>query len=99
MADEIKLNYPMAEEMIKAFKEAGEQIQDTLKAVMEIAQILEDGGLRGRAGELFVDGLRNQFAPALNRLNTKFDELAEDVAKAIEYMKAADAESVRLQSN
>lgn len=99
MADEIKLNYPMAEEMIKAFKEAGEQIQDTIKEVLAIAQSLEDGALRGRAGEVFVDGLRNQFVPALGRLNGKFDELADDVAQAVEYMKAADAESVRLQSN
>lgn len=99
MADEIKLNYPMAEEMVKAFNESAQQIQETVQEMLTISGMLEDGGLRGRAGQLFVEALRNQFVPALSRLNNKFDELSGDVQKAIDFMKAADAESVQIQSN
>jgi uncharacterized protein YukE len=92
MADEIKLNYPMAEEMVKAFKESVGQIQETVQEVLNIAGAMEEGALRGRA-------LQRQFVPALNRLNTKFDELADDVQKAIKAMQQADQTSVDVQSN
>jgi len=99
MADEIKLNYPMAEEMVKAFKESVGQIQETVQEVLNIAGAMEEGALRGRAGEIFVEALQRQFVPALNRLNTKFDELADDVQKAIKAMQQADQTSVDVQSN
>lgn len=99
MADEIKLNYPMAKAMAKTFVDAAHQIQETSQEALSIAGILEDGGLRGRAGEVFVEALRNQLVPALGRLNNKFDELSADVQKAIKFMEDADAESVRLQSS
>lgn len=99
MADEIKLNYPMAEEMIQSFKAGAQQIQETIQEMLTIAGMMEDGGLRGRTGQLYVEALRNQFVPALNRLNNKFDELADDVQKAIDFMKEADAQSAQIQGD
>jgi uncharacterized protein YukE len=91
--DEIKLNYGMAEDMVRTFEQGVEQLQDTMQEIQQIANILEEGALLGRGGEMYVNAIRSNLSPSLAKLTDKFQELAGDVNMAIEFMKAADAES------
>lgn len=93
MADEIKLVYELAEDMIKVFQQGGEQLQDTMQEMQSIASILEDGALLGNGGEAFVDAIRSQLAPSLSKLTEKFAEMAGDVQSAIQSMQQADSTS------
>lgn len=93
MADKIKLDYGLAEEMIKTFQQGHQQLNDTLKEMQNIANTLEQGALRGDGGQAFVEAIRGKLVPAIGRLADKFNEEAEDVQKAVEYMKEADQEA------
>jgi WXG100 family type VII secretion target len=91
--DEIKLVYPLAEDMIRTFKEGVEQLQDTLSEMQSVANALEDGALLGQGGQAFTEAIRGKLCPAIGRLTDKFEELAEDVQDAIDFMREADEKS------
>lgn len=91
--DEIKLNYELAEAMIRTFKDGYEELQDTMQEMQSIANTLEGGALLGQGGTAFTDAVRGVLSPSLSRLIDKFQELAEDVQAAIDAMKEADATS------
>ncbi len=91
--DEIKLNYEMAEDMIRTFEHGVEQLQDTMQEAQHIANILEEGALLGRGGEMYTDAIRTKLSPSLSKLIDKFQELAGDVKAAIDYMREADETS------
>lgn len=91
--DVIKLNYELAEDMIRTFEQGYEQLQDTMQAMQSIANTLEEGALLGRGGTAFTEALRSNMCPSLGRLTDKFQELADDIRAAIEAMRQADATS------
>lgn len=93
MTDEIKLVYATAEDMIHIFEQGVEQLENTMQEMQGVANTLEDGALLGRGGEAFTDAIRSKLCPAISRLNDKFQELAGDVQKAIDYMQQADRTS------
>jgi WXG100 family type VII secretion target len=90
VTDEIKVDYPLMDEMTQTFLQGAEQLQDTMQEMMTIANALEDGALLGRGGTAFTEALRGKLCPAIARLTSKFQELAEDVKKAKEYAQQAD---------
>lgn len=92
-ADEIKLNYELAEAMAKEFQAGATQLEETLKEMTTIAGSLEDGALLGRGGTAFVESIRGKLLPSLNRLTEKFRELEGDVNTAIAAMRRADEQS------
>jgi WXG100 family type VII secretion target len=96
MSDEIRMDYGLMEDMSKTFQMSVEQLQDTLSAMQNIANELEDGALLGRGGDAFTEALRNKLSPAISRLTEKFQELAEDVNKAMEDMRSADTSTERM---
>lgn len=95
MADEIKLDYGLADEMIATFKQAEQQLNDTLSEVQAIAITLEDGALLGRAGEAFTDGIRGKLSPAIARLSKKMEEMAKDVEHYKRLMQGTDRSAAR----
>lgn len=96
MSDEIRMDYGLMEDMSKTFQQSVEQLQDTLQAVQNIANELEDGALLGRGGDAFTEAIRNKLSPAISRLTEKMQELSEDVNKAMEDMRSADSSTERM---
>ncbi|MBU6163318.1 MAG: WXG100 family type VII secretion target [Myxococcales bacterium] len=93
MSDEIRLVYPVAEDMIRVFNGNVEELQDINQGLQEIANQLEDGALLGEGGALFVELLRGSFSPSLTRYITKIEEMATDVQGAISDMQQSDQTS------
>lgn len=93
MADEIKLVYATAEDMIHTFEKGVEQLEKTMQEMQALAGQLEGGALLGQGGQAFTEAIRGKLCPAIGRLDDKFKELAGDVHKAIEYMQQADRTS------
>jgi WXG100 family type VII secretion target len=96
MMSEIKMDYGLMEDMSRTFAQGVEQLQDTMQAMQNVANELEDGALLGRGGVAFTEAIRNKLSPAISRLTEKFQELSEDVNKAMEDMKSADQSSERM---
>jgi len=93
MSDKIKLDYGLAEEMIRTFEQGVEQLQDTMQEMQNIATMIEGGALLGRGGDAFKDAIRSKLAPSIGRLTDKFQELSRDVDAAVKYMREADTQS------
>jgi len=90
---EIKMDYPLVEEMGKVFQQGQQQLQESLKETQNLAGTLENGALLGDAGATFSDALRNKLGPAIQRLSDKFEELQGDLAVAEQAMHQAEAQA------
>ncbi len=93
---EIKMDYGLMEDMNRTFLQGVEQLQDTMQAMQNVANEMEDGALLGRGGTAFTEAIRGKLCPAISRLTDKFQELAEDIQKAMEDMKSADTSTERM---
>jgi len=96
MSNEIKMDYGLMEDMNRTFLQGVEQLQDTMQAMQNIANEMEDGALLGQGGAAFTEALRDKLSPAISRLIEKFEELAGDINKAMEDMRSADESSERM---
>lgn len=94
-ADKIQLKLPLADQMIKAFREGFEQLQDVSQEMQNIGNTLEEGALLGQGGAAFVDAIRGQLCPSIAKLTDKYKEMAEDVLKVIEELFGADEANAR----
>ena len=96
MSDIIKMDYGMMEDMNRTFLQGVEQLQDTMSEMQSVANELEDGALLGRGGAAFTEAIRDKLCPAISRLTDKYNELAQDIQKAMEDMQSADSTSERM---
>ena len=95
MADEIRMDYELMDNMKRAFVESAKQLETTLAEVQSIANDLEgsgsnDGALLGDGGQAFTEAIRVKLSPAISRLRDRFESLGERVDKAKAEMQAAD---------
>lgn len=93
MTDVMRMVYEDAEAMAQTFNQSTQAVQDTLQAVQSIANQMADGALLGKAGEAFVEVIRNELSSSLTKLAEKFTELEGDVKAAMQYFQEADSES------
>ena len=93
MADQIKMNYPMMEDMAHAFSNGAEVLEMALSEVIKIASSLEDGGLVGDAGDTLGEACRGPLANAIVGLKEKLEEMQSDVIAAKEAMQTSDTTS------
>lgn len=89
-ADEIKMDYPLMEEMKRTFQSGREQLSDTMTELKGIADKMEQGALRGDAGEVFSEGIRNDLIGAVQKISDKFEELEGDIQFAVDQMHQAE---------
>lgn len=93
--EKIRLVYELAEDMAKSFQKGVQGLEQTTQEVQNVASTLEGGALLGRGGSAFVEAIRSQLVPSLNRLKEKLQELDGDVRVAIAKMREADDQSAR----
>jgi WXG100 family type VII secretion target len=90
MQNEIKMDYPLMEEMKKTFRAGREQLEDTTNELKSIADKLEQGALLGQAGSAFSEAVRATLMNAVGKLSQKFEELENDLQYAVDQMHAAE---------
>jgi WXG100 family type VII secretion target len=90
MQDEIKMDYPLMEEMVRTFQSGRETLQDTSTELTNIADKMEQGALLGDAGEAFSEALRGTLLSAVTKLSEKFEELENDIKYAVDQMRQAE---------
>jgi WXG100 family type VII secretion target len=90
MSDIIKMDYALMEEMSQIFRNGADQLEDTLKEMENIANILEGGALLGRGGEAFSDAIKTNLSQSIIRLRDKFEELSRDITGALIYTRDGD---------
>jgi WXG100 family type VII secretion target len=90
MQDEIKMEYPLMEEMKRTFAAGRETLQETVNELNSIADKMEGGALLGDAGSAFSGAVRGALLGAVNKLIEKFEELENDIQYAVDQMRAAE---------
>lgn len=91
--DKIKMNFVQARAMAKAMKQGAKQLEASINEMNRIAALLQNGGLRGEAGEALVDGMRTALIPQMQRLQQKYVEMDLDIAKNVALMTRAMKQS------
>jgi WXG100 family type VII secretion target len=89
----IGMDYEAMERMKAEFAKSSEELDKVRDEAMKIAMILEDGGLRGAAGEAFVDAIRSSLYRKITELLEKFEELAKDIQDNIDIMRKVDEDA------
>jgi WXG100 family type VII secretion target len=93
MSDIIKMNYEQMEDMSRTFNQSAQTMEDTIKEMQSIIQMLEGGTLLGKGGDAFVNAMQGQLIPAVNRLKEKFEELSGDIMGAMTALRDGDTQS------
>lgn len=93
MAEQIKMNYSMMEDMAQAFGSGAQVLESTLAEVMNIATSFESGGLLGDTGDALTEASRVHLANVISRLRDKFEELRSDIMAAKDDMQSSDSTS------
>jgi len=90
MQDQIKMDYPLMDEMKNTFKDGAEQLVATMDDLKTIAEKLEGGALLGTAGDAFSDAIKNTLISQVRLLHSKFGELQQDIDFAVNQMHQAE---------
>lgn len=90
MADVIKMKMSDMDELSNAFNDGSKALYEVKKGVLDIAKMIDDGGLVGDAGTEFSQVLRGSLSKAAENLAKKFTELEHDVRVAKQEMMQAD---------
>lgn len=84
---DVRMNYESMEFMASEFVLAASQVQDTMKDMSNIVQMMEGGALLGQGGETFRAAITDQLMPNLNILEEKLAEMADDVNAAVRFTR------------
>jgi WXG100 family type VII secretion target len=96
--DIIKMDYPQARAMAASMGKGAKQLEMSIGEMNKAVALLKNGGLRGEAGEAFVDSMRGSLIPAMQRLQEEYAKMQRDVLINIQLKQLADkASSIELQ--
>jgi len=91
--DIIKMDYPMARAMARTMGQGAKQLEASINEMNKVVALLQNGGLRGEAGEAFVDGIRGALIPNMQRLQQKYAEVQRDILTNVQLKQLADRAS------
>ncbi|MEK7443180.1 MAG: WXG100 family type VII secretion target [Chloroflexota bacterium] len=80
---DVRMNYSSMEAMQKAFHNAHNQIEDTMREMEKIAKTMEDGGLVGMAGDTYREAIRTKLMKRMKALAEKMREMEGDIHGAV----------------
>jgi len=93
------MDYPLMDEMKRTFQSGREQLQDTMNELKSIADKMEQGALKGDAGQTFTEGIRNDLISNVQKISDKFEELEGDIQYAVDQMHQAEDKTKQSMSN
>lgn len=93
--DIIKMDYPMARAMARTMGQGAKQLEASINEMNKVVALLQNGGLRGEAGEAFVDGIRGALIPNMQRLQQKYAEMQRDILINVKLKQLADRTAAR----
>lgn len=86
MSTEIKMNYPVVEEMLYAIGDVLDTLRESQAEVVGIANLIQEGALTGRSGVALEYVFRQTLNLKMQRLIEEYVGLCHDVSGAMEEM-------------
>lgn len=81
---DVRMNYGSMERMQKSFHQAHRQIEDSMREMDKIAQMMEGGALLGVGGDAFRDAIKSKLLRRMKTLAEKMQELEGDIRGAVQ---------------
>jgi uncharacterized protein YukE len=81
---DVKMNYGSMEQMEKAFSNAHKQVEDSMREMKKLAQMMGDGALVGMGGDAFKAAIEQKLMKRMKVLSEKMKELEQDVRGAVQ---------------
>ncbi|GEM_PF-2885651 len=92
---DFKIDRRMMLEMKETFKNTETELEETLREVASIAQMIEGGGLIGDGGNEFIEALQTTLTQKVRELCDKALEFQNDIQAAIDFADDANARIVQ----
>lgn len=80
---DVKMNYNSMDKMAQAFKQAHQQIEESMREMKKIAKMMGDGALVGDGGTAFQDAINSKLLKRMQQLHKKMVELEGDINGAV----------------
>ncbi len=90
MSSEIKMNYPVVEDMLYAIGDALDVLRESQAEVIRMADTLQEGAMISRGGIALEHVFRQTLNNKLQRMIDEYVELCHDVSGAMEEMLALE---------
>ncbi len=80
---DVRMNYDSMERMQKAFHQAHQQLETSMREMDKLAKTMEDGALLGTAGDAFRDAIKSKLLKRMKVIQEKMKELEGDIHGAV----------------
>ncbi len=80
---DVKMNYNSMEKMAQAFKEAHQQLDESMREMKKMAKMMGDGALVGDGGSAFQEAINSKLLKRMRQLHKKMGELEGDINGAV----------------
>lgn len=87
---DVRMNFEQVEAMARTLENTVERISGLRQAMLNIAQLIDDGGFVNPQGTLWVAALRGSVQQDLGKTQDFFAELAGDVSGALHAVRDGD---------
>jgi uncharacterized protein YukE len=77
------MNYDSMERMQKAFHQAHQQLETSMREMDKVSKTMEDGALLGTAGDAFRDAIKSKLLKRMKVIQDKMKELEGDIHGAV----------------
>jgi hypothetical protein len=93
MSADVQMDYDAMENLIQQANNVGEVLEQITKACEQAAVKIEDGGLVNRQGAMWVEQLRSEITPYLQRQVGVYEELVRDLQGALSDLRDGDIQA------
>lgn len=93
MPADFRLDFDQVTEMQQEFLRGANQLDDTLSALRDMANRLNDGALVGQGGDAFYSAIMDVLYVKVSNMREKFNEMANDLQAAMDFAAGKDTES------
>ncbi len=80
---DVRMNYDSMERMQKAFHQAHQQLEQSMREMDKLAGMMEQGALLGTAGDAFRDAIKSKLLKRMKIIKEKMQELEKDINGAV----------------
>jgi uncharacterized protein YukE len=82
-----RMNYESMKAMSDSFKKAATQLQETIKVMDNIANLMEQGALQGSGGDLFRSAIKEKLEHKLKDIESSMNDMSSNIDGAVEKIR------------
>jgi WXG100 family type VII secretion target len=82
-----RMNYESMKAMSDSFKKAATQLEESIKVMENIANMMEQGALQGTGGDAFRSAIKEKLNPKMNVFVQDMNDMSSNIDGAVQKIK------------